>query len=157
MSPHIDRVNHTSFADRVRLFIFQAAAGTGCVPQAPAIASGLGAAPDDVAAALHELAAAKVIVLAPNTTNIWIAAPFCAVPTGFRVTADDTSYFGICIWDALGIVAATGARTAIIHTSCGDCGEPITLSVQDGKLEPTRDVVHFAVPARNWWDNIGFT
>ena len=61
----------------------------------------------DVRAALHELALAKVLILAPNDGNIWAANPFCAVPSGFRVAAAGKHYWGICIWDALGIAAAS--------------------------------------------------
>jgi len=40
---------------------------------------------------------------------------------------------------------------------CGDCGVPLTLGVRDGSLAEGEGVVHFAVPARRWWENIGFT
>ncbi len=66
----------------------------------------LGRAESDIRAALYELAAARVLILAPNHGNIWAASPFCAVPSGFRVSAAGKQYWGICIWDALGIEAA---------------------------------------------------
>jgi hypothetical protein len=31
------------------------------------------------------------------------------------------------------------------------------LQVRHGVLTRTEGVVHFGVPARRWWDNIGFT
>jgi hypothetical protein len=29
--------------------------------------------------------------------------------------------------------------------------------VAGGSLEPAAGIAHFAVPARRWWDNIGYT
>jgi hypothetical protein len=44
-----------------------------------------------------------------------------------------------------------------IETSCTDCGEPIRVSA-DADSAPGDDlVVHFLVPARRWYDDIGFT
>ncbi len=140
----------------VRLHVFQEAATTGRVPQAPDISQALGRSEADVRAALHDLAAAKVLILAPNDGNIWAANPFCAVPSGFRVAAAGKLYWGICIWDALGIAAALGSD-AVITAPCGDCGVGMTLEVRDGHLARSEGIVHFAIPAHHWWDNIGFT
>lgn len=145
-----------TLARDVRIHVFREAAATAQVPQAPDISRALGRSETDVRAALHELAVAKVLILAPNDGNIWAANPFCAVPSGFRVAAAGKQYWGICIWDALGIAAALGAD-AIITAPCGDCGVGMTLEVRDGQLVRTEGVVHFAIPAHHWWDNIGFT
>lgn len=145
-----------TLARDVRIHVFREAAATGRVPQAPEISASLGRSEADVRAALHELAVAKVLILAPNGGNIWAANPFCAVPSGFRVAAAGRRYWGICIWDALGIAAAIGSD-AIITAPCGDCGVGMTLEVRDGNLVRSEGVVHFAVPAHHWWDNIGFT
>jgi hypothetical protein len=45
----------------------------------------------------------------------------------------------------------------MVDTSCPDCGERIELRVEDGKLQPVDAVIHFAVPAARWWENIAFT
>ena len=78
------------------------------------------------------------------------------MPSGFRVAAAAKQFWGICIRDAPGIAAAIGSDT-IITAPCGDCGVGMTLEVRDGKLVRTEGVVHFAIPAHHWWDNIGFT
>lgn len=140
----------------VRLYIMNEAAATGGVPQSPDIAAALGKPESEIHEALLRLAAGKVLILAPNDGKIWAAAPFCAVPSSFRVTSGGVNYWGICIWDALGI-AATLHQDATINAVCGDCGDPMTLEVRDGALARGEGVIHFAVPARNWWDNIGFT
>jgi hypothetical protein len=110
----------------------------------------------DIAKALKHLAASKVLILAPNSGNIWAANPFCAVPSGFRVESAGKTYWGICIWDALGVAAAI-QMDAIISAPCGDCGESMVLEIKDGQLIRSEGVIHFDVPAHHWWDNIGFT
>ena len=143
-------------AREVRLYVFRQAAETGRVPQPPEIAAALQRSETDVVGAVKVLAAGKVLILAPNDGNIWTANPFCAVPSGFRVAAGARTYWGICIWDALGICAALG-KDAVISAPCGDCGEPMRLEVRQGKLAHGEGIIHFAVPAHHWWDNIGFT
>ncbi len=122
-----------TLARDVRIHVFREAAATARIPQAPEISRALGRSEPDVWLALHELAAGKVLILAPNDGNIWAANPFCAVPSGFRVIAADKQYWGICIWDALGIAAALGADAAIT-APCGDCGAGMTLELRDGRL-----------------------
>ena len=145
-----------SLAREVRIYVFRECATTAQVPQATQISRSLGRSEAEVRAALHHLAAGKVLILAPNDGNIWAANPFCAVPSGFRVSAGAKQYWGICIWDALGIAAALGTD-AVITAPCGDCGVGMTLEVRGEKLVRSEGVVHFAVPAHHWWDNIGFT
>ena len=145
-----------TLAREVRIYVFAEAAATAEVPQAPAISRALGVAEENVRGALHHLAANKVLILAPNDGNIWAANPFCAVPSAFRVDAAQKKYRAICIWDALGIAAALG-QDATITASCGDCGDPMAAEISGGALARGDGVVHFAIPAKRWWDNIGFT
>ena len=140
----------------VRLHIMHQAAATGRVPQSRDIADALGQPEPEVHDALKRLAAGNILILAPNDGRIWAAAPFCAVPSTFRVRSKAVSYSAICIWDALG-VAATLHQDATINAVCGDCGEPMTLEVKDNALARSEGVIHFGVPARSWWDNIGYT
>ena len=97
-----------------------------------------------------------MIVLAPGTLDVWMANPLCAYPSQFRVETARRQRWGICAWDALGIVAMLGGD-GTVHTHCPDCGEPITLAVAGGELQPAEGIAHFGVPARRWWDNIAFT
>jgi hypothetical protein len=145
-----------AFARDVRLYVFRRSAETGAVPQPPEISQALGRAEPEIRTALQQLAAGKVLILTPNNGNIWAANPFCAVPSGFRVAAKGKRYWAICIWDALGIAAALHAD-ADITAPCGDCGAPMRLEVRNEQLTRSEGVVHFAVPARHWWDNIGFS
>lgn len=149
-------MNLDSLAKDVRIYLFRESAATARVPQAREISRALGREESDIHAALRLLAEAKVLILAPNGTSIWAANPFCAVPSGFRVAAADKKFWGICIYDALGIPAAL-ASDAVITAPCGDCGQEMTLELRDGDLVRSEGVVHFAIPAHQWWDNIGFT
>jgi len=103
---------------------------------------------------LHE---AHALVLHPDSVDIRFANPFCFAPTPHRVKAGGRTWTGTCAWDALGIPAAlhTGGE---IDSKCACCGEPVNLRVECGELaEGTDLLVHILVPARRWWDDIGFT
>ena len=121
-----------------------------------AIARALERSQEEVEGALRRLAAARVLILAPGTANIWAANPFCATPSNFRVEALGRTYWGICIWDALGIPAALHAD-ATVTARCGDCHRDLVLEVRGDALAPVDGIVHFGVPAARWWDNIAFT
>jgi hypothetical protein len=140
----------------VRLYIFNQVALTGRVPQSHEISRALNRTEFSVRESIRELAAGRALILAPNDGDIWAANPFCAVPSGFRVRANSNKYWAICIWDALGIAAALHAD-ALIDAPCGDCGAAMSLEVRNNVLTRNEGVVHFAVPAHHWWDNIGFT
>jgi len=140
----------------IPIHIMRQAAATGRVPQSRDIADALGKPESEIHDALRRLAAGRVLILAPNDGRIWAAAPFCAVPSSFRVKTKGVTYSAICVWDALGIAAALH-QDATVNAVCGDCGEPMKLEVKDNALVRGEGVIHFGVPARNWWDNIGFT
>lgn len=143
--------------NRVRLHIYERFVADGRPPSAAETAEALGIVPAEADDAYRRLEEARVIVLAPGTTNVWMANPLSAVPTRFRVATDDgRSWWGNCVWDGLGVLAMVGAD-GMVDTSCSDCGEKIELRVDKGELEPVDAVIHFAVPAARWWENIAFT
>jgi Alkylmercury lyase len=143
--------------NRVRLHIYTRFVADGRPPTVEETARALEIGAKEAAATYERLQQARVIVLAPGTATVWMAAPFSSVPTRFRVVTDDgRSWWGNCAWDALGVLALLGAD-GLVDASCPDCGERIELRVASGDLEPVEAVVHFSVPARRWWENIGFT
>jgi hypothetical protein len=139
----------------VRVHVFRRTADTGLVPSPQEIASDLTLPVESVHASLGRLAEGRVVVLSPSSPAIWMANPFSAVATDFRVAARGRTYYGNCIWDALGIPALLGTD-GVIDTACGDCGSPMRVEVRGGAVHGD-GMVHFAVPARQWWVNIGFT
>jgi alkylmercury lyase-like protein len=102
------------------------------------------------------LAEGRVIVLSPETARVWMAPPFSAVPTAFRVETPQGAYWGNCIWDGLGIVSMLGGE-GTVETRCADCEAPMTLEVEAGELVDGEGLAHFALPVARWWDDIGFT
>lgn len=135
--------------DRVRAAVYEITMRTG---RPPTIAE-LGL--PDAAESLKRLAAARILVLQRESGEILMAAPFSAVPTPFRVVAGGISSFANCVWDALGIPAMLHSD-AVITTSCGDCGAAMQVHVANGDVSG-EGLLHFAVPARQWWDDIVFT
>jgi hypothetical protein len=141
----------------VRLAVYRKFVEEARPPTPPEIAVGLGVEILDVEASIRRLADGHVLVLAPGTPYVWMANPFSAIPTPFEVEVGDRRYFANCIWDALGISACLHAD-AHIRTYCPDCSEALSLDVRGERLEAAAEgVIHFAVPAAHWWDDIGST
>ena len=141
---------------RVRLQVYESFLNDGHPPTIEETAGLLDLQPGDVAAAFDRLEASHVLVFAPGTRNIWMANPLSAFPTAFWVETPCGGHWGTCIWDAFGVIAMLGG-TGTVTTQCPDCAAPMELAVADGRPAPDDGVAHFAVPARRWWDNIGYT
>jgi hypothetical protein len=149
----------TSTADfdgSVRLHIYDRFIQDGRPPTVAEAAQALDVPAQQVEEAFLRLAQSHSIVLKPGTTDIWMANPLSAEPTPFPVQVGDRSVFGNCVWDALGVIAMLGG-TGRVETRCPDCGWPLDLTVRGGELQPAEGVIHFAVPAAHWWDDIGYT
>jgi hypothetical protein len=142
--------------NRVRSAIYERFLEEGEAPTAADVADAVGISAEEAETAYRRLHDARVIVLMPGTANIWMANPLSAVPTAFWVETARGSFWGNCIWDGLGVVSMLGGD-GTVETRCADCDEPMTLRVEDGQLVEGDGVAHFAVPARRWWENIGFT
>lgn len=97
--------------------------------------------------ALHDQ---RMLVL-DDAGQIWMANPFSAVPTDYIAVVNGRRHFGNCIWDALGIVAMLGG---IGRVEKGDLRVECAIRRVSA---PREYVVHFLVPAREWWADIGFT
>jgi hypothetical protein len=110
----------------------------------------------EVRASLQRLATGHVLVLQRQSGEILMAMPFSAVPTTFLVQTRRYSAFAPCIWDALGIPGMLG-EAAIIRTACGCCGERVELKVGLDGPETPDGVIHFAIPAARWWEDVVFT
>lgn len=147
--------NLTPFDKDVRYYVYNQAMRVGIIPTIAQVADALDAPATEVRSSFHRLASARMLVLQRDTDEVLMANPFSAVPTPFVAHVDGKSYYGNCIWDALGIPAMLG-RDALIQSSCGDCGTAIPLQVVDGALAPASAIVHFAVPAAQWWNDIIF-
>jgi hypothetical protein len=141
---------------QVRLSVYRHFVRTGHAPSLRETSGDIGADPAAISASFERLDANHVLVLHPITRRLWMAMPFSAIPTEFRVTSGERSWWANCAWDALGISAMLQIP-AEITTSCSDCGDPLTVRTTGRTLSDASGVVHFAVPAAAWWDDIGFT
>ena len=84
------------------------------------------------------------------------SGPFASEKTDYKVAGRRTTWFANCAWDMLGVAMIARERVTI-ETRCGDCGEAIQLRADHESPPRESLVVHFLVPARRWYDDIGFT
>ncbi len=145
------------FDTAVKLKIYETIAGTARVPAAPEVARALDATVEEVEAAFERLHQKRLLVPEPgDPSRIRMAPPFSGVETPFPVRARGKVYYANCAWDALGISAALH-EDAVIEASDGHTGEPMVLEVKNGRLVLQACVIHFAVPAARWWEDIIYT
>lgn len=129
----------------------------GGVPTRISVMQALGLDYADVVASYHRLAEGHVIVPDPDSGEVWMAMPFSAVPTEFRVVVGERSVWANCAWDAFGVAAALDADVAFV-TRCPASNAPVRAGVRHGvAYADAGAVAHVPVPASHWWDDIGYT
>lgn len=143
------------FDARLRQYIYNYVIRQGKAPTAAQMTAGLRSRRGKVRAGLQRLTQSHAFVLQENG-ELWRVAPFSAVPTAFPVRVGRRSWYGNCIWDALGIPAMLH-QDARIDASCGCCNYEMVLEVNKGRLIGPKGIIHIAVPARRWYDDIVFT
>ncbi len=141
---------------RVRRATYRLFVELGRAPTVDETSNALDAPAADIGAAWHRLHDEHALVLQRSATEIRMANPFSAVPTAYRVNADDRWWYANCAWDAFGICAALGAH-GTVESSCADCGEPLTVHVAGQRPIDDELLFHCLVPASAWWDDIVFT
>ena len=143
------------FDRRARFHIYDITMRSGTPPSIDAVAAAMESDRGSVAEAFRRLAEGHVLVLQRDGGEILMAPPFSAVPTPFVVETPRYSTYGNCIWDALGVAAMLGTDARIV-TSCGDCGTAAEVVVE-GAAVRGEGPIHFALPARDWWNDVVFT
>ncbi len=146
---------------KVRTAAYRHLIDTFTAPGAEDLARRLDMPATEIASSLERLAAGHQIVLAPGETRIWMLHPFSATPTDFPVEVEGGTYWANCAWDAFGIPAVLGTDSRT-QTRCAESGAAIEFGVRDGALiggraQDQSAFIHFAVPARHWYNNIAFT
>ncbi len=139
---------------QVRAHIYKHFRDQAAAPSTGDIASSLGRSHEEVTVALDELAASHAIVLRPGTHDIWMAHPFSGIPTDYTATVGGNTWYANCGWDSIAILALLGDGTFASKDPLTDTTNEWT--VNDGVVTPA-GVVHFLVPARQFWDDIGYT
>jgi hypothetical protein len=144
-----------TFDNDVRLAVYHQFVNTRRAPTRAEIASHLACSAKQIEAAFQRLADAHILVLQAVSHEILMANPLSAVPTAFPVETPKGEFWSNCIWDAMGVISMLGG-SGVVKTSCGCCGEAMSLEVRKRSLLPVTGVIHFAIPAAHWWDDIVF-
>jgi len=140
----------------LRIFVYDDIIAGGRPPSVAATAMRFGTSPAIAREALANLKIGKTILVDPRSGEIWMAGPFAAADTAYRVVGEKCEWWANCAWDMFGVAMIVNERVRV-ETRCTDCGAPMTI-LTDPSTAPTEDaVVHFLVPARRWYDDIGFT
>ena len=143
----------------LRVFVYDWTLSRGFPPSTSAIAAHFKTSVDDARQALADLKIGKTILTHACSGEIWMAGPFSSVPTPYRVFGPKVSWWANCAWDMLGVMVIAN-EPVCLETECTDCREPLTIDANpaQGVAQSMRNlVVHFLVPARHWYDDIGFT
>jgi hypothetical protein len=152
----MDTEQETRALDKlVRGYVYDSVMRAGLPPTIAETSSALARLPNEVGDSFQRLADGHILVLQKGSGEVLMANPFSAVPTPFLVKAGGRSYYGNCIWDAMGIPAML-KQDATIEASCGCCSTAMNLKVTNGSLEQSPGIAHFAIPAAHWWDDIVF-
>jgi alkylmercury lyase-like protein len=139
---------------KVKMHVYETLAKTAAAPTVESTAMALDLDAGTVAGAFASLNRKRLLVPEPgDPSRIRMAPPFSGVPTPHVVTTAERSYFANCAWDTFGIAAAL-QQDADIRSTCMDCGEALSLRIQDQQPRPDGVLFHIAVPAARWWADI---
>ncbi len=105
---------------------------------------------------LIALAENHALVLHPHSFDIWVAHPFALFPTLFWVKTADKHWWGNCPWCSFGIASLAASDTDIFTKLKGQ-QEPLTIEIRNGAVVQKDYVVHFPIPAKQFWDNVLYT
>jgi hypothetical protein len=144
-----------SFDAQLRLFIYRHMLRHEKSPTLAQMATSLGASSKKVLASLARQGESHAF-MQQESGELWRAAPFSCIPTPFPVRVGGKSWFGNCIWDALGIPAMLG-KDARIGASCGCCNYDMSMEIKGGTLRSGDGLIHIAVPACEWYKDVAFT
>jgi Alkylmercury lyase len=130
----------TGPVERERQEIFRAFAVTGAPP------------PVNDEEAVAALADQRVVVLEPGTGEILMAPPFATHRSGAtEVRSGVRRWWSPCAWCGMGIVAALGLHDAVLRT------DGVEIRVRNGRVVDDGLLLHVAVPAAAWWEDMTFT
>ncbi len=151
-----------SLLDKTYNIIIRRLIATGQAPHFTEIARELGISVEEAGKALHDLMAVGVpgLWLFPETDYISSFAPFSNLPTQYRITvAGEQKWFAQCGFEALAVCWLFPGKTVQIDAPCLDCGQPMRVAMQDGKVlktEPPGIMAYVAVPFAKWLARLPF-
>jgi len=143
-----------SIERRVRAHVIDRLRDTGAAPGVADVSEALEIPQADVTVSLRSLADQHRLVLRPRSDAIWMVHPFSGIETDFVVRAKGRCWYANCVWDGLSILGLVGDGRLETHSP--QTGEAIRFDVEDDRVAEDA-IVHFLVPAKRFWDDIGFT
>jgi hypothetical protein len=149
-------MENTSFDLTVRYLIYSFFVEHCKAPTYQEIAALAGETETRTRAAFHALHAHHMIFLEHGSDAIRMANPFSAIPTSYQVKIGQKQWWANCAWDTLGIAAALHSD-AVIEARYPDSDETTELRVENGGVDGKGNVVYFALPCRQWYDDLVFT
>ena len=148
----------STFDREIRITIAECIRERGAVPSLAEVADRVAVPAADVALSFGRLAAARVMILRPGTTEILSFNPFAAGPTDFRVRSGGSEWSALCAWDAFGVAAALRDDGLVLGHCADVCGVPLEVRLAGDAVGALDGVVmQFGLPARDWWKDIVFT
>ena len=142
-----------AFDRSVRAAVFEHLMAGSLGPTPPDIAKRTGHSAGRVAESFQRLLAEHRLVLSSRGDRVVMAHPFSGLPTDYRSEIGDQRWWANCAWDAFAILALLGDGK--VHSRSEE-GTESTWTVRNGVVRPD-GLVHFVIPARRFWDDIGFT
>jgi hypothetical protein len=149
-------ISRNQIDNRLRRQVYQHFIDTGRAPTMLDLATKLDIAAEDIKRSCQRLSEQQSLLVKPGGCDIWMAMPFSGAPTPHRVRIGDREWYAVSAWDALGIPVMMKSD-ALIQTACGDCGRSLEIEISRNKIAEASHLFHFAVPVRDWWDNILYT
>ncbi|MBI4247585.1 MAG: hypothetical protein HY728_07170 [Candidatus Rokubacteria bacterium] len=147
--------------DRTYDFIMRGLIADGRAPHFTQVAGRFGVAPDEGLRLLRELMAVGLPAwLHPYTDLIASFPPFNNLPTQYRLGVDgERKWFAQCGLEALAACWAFPGKSVVAEAPCLDCGEPLEVTVRDGRIERARPAgihAYVALPLREWRANLPY-
>jgi hypothetical protein len=137
--------------DRAFHIIIRRMVETGQAPHYTELAAALGTGVEEGRLVLHAVIDAFLPAwLYPETDYIASFPPFNNLPTQYRISVSGHQrWFAQCGFESLAMTWLFPGRVVRIDAPCLDCGEPMTLEMQDGRFlrgEPPDVVGHLNQP-----------
>lgn len=124
-------------------------------PSHESLGAAVGMDESEVRERLTALADHHLVTLKGDSGFVWMVHPFSAVPTAFPVKTLLGLFWANCAWDVFGIPSLLGVD-GTTRTRCAESGEDLELGVFGGEAWGN-GCVHFLVPPRDSWNDIGYT
>ena len=142
----------------IRKFVYDTIVATSHPPIAQHVVDRFGISRAEVVRIFRILQEERQLTLIPGTDRIFMAHPFSALITPFRVRMrTGREYFINCAFDTLAAHPMLDDAPMTISGFCHRTGAQVEMLLDGGRIEwlhPETTVVYLGIPARRWWENI---